>query len=970
MALAPDAYLQLDDVVVTVRPVPGFGPVATYGVVTQVRARHEGASFGSDVFLIADGVLPAQVQEIAEITTTRVEPECYVPPLPGAAVRRATGEERAQALYFDRMERTVPVGLGRDGEPVYVNLDFLDGTRGGHVSISGVSGVATKTSFALFLLYSIFRSGVLGRRSVNAKALVFSVKGEDLLFLDQHNTRLDDAERARYARLGLRADRFDSVGFFAPPTPDDPSGRPHVTGRTSGVTAFWWTLAEFCAGELLPYVFADAEDERNQYTTVIHQVAARLRREATAVGDGAVSIEGRVLRSYPELVELISDRLADEEARRDWAGPVTGTGTINAFLRRLRSSVKPLRTLLRGDLADLATRRVSTENQQVTVVDLHNLPERAQRFVVGVVLAAETARKEAAGPGGLLFTMIDELNKYAPREGVEPDQGGAARHRRARPVAGHHPDRRPADGQRGGAADRLQLLDQGGRPARPGRGRARPEYGFLPATQRARATLAKPGTMFVSQPEIPVPLAVEFPFPAWATRQSEAGADPGRASGNGAARRDPFARLPAVPGRRRPVLSRSVTRSGVSAPAKLPLPPRPSDVTVLPSSANALIARSIECPGDVTHHTPLGAQLMKSAYRVLAYLIALEVLVQAGAIAYALSGLGAWIQSGGVLDKAAMESETTEFPGVGGFMVHGINGQMIVPLIALLLLVVAFFAKVRGGVQLAAMVLGGVVVQVALGIFGHGHAGARAGARHAGHRDLRGRDGRRPAGGAARPTRPPTPTGAPPASARPPGAAPACRPGRRRPAAPGPCWRWPPPSRCWPRSAGSGRPACCPTSYSVHGHGAGRRGSTGPAPAAHQHGAAPAVGVDQLVADDGPADVAVTLVARAARLPLRGRVRRLHAQRQLARPGARAPSSGSWSRSGWSTSRCRPGSPCTGTAWTCRTPTTGSPGSPRTRCRPAASTPTGSGRGRSGRSGTTRTRWPTSRWRAACSARW
>lgn len=28
------------------------------------------------------------------------------------------------------------------------------------------------------------------------------------------------------------------------------------------------------------------------------------------------------------------------------------------------------------------------------MVDLHNLPERAQRFVVGVVLAAGTARKE------------------------------------------------------------------------------------------------------------------------------------------------------------------------------------------------------------------------------------------------------------------------------------------------------------------------------------------------------------------------------------------------------------------------------------------------------------------------------------------------------------------------------------------------------------------------------------------------
>ena len=57
------------------------------------------------------------------------------------------------------MTRQVAVGLGRDGEPVYLNMDFLDGTRGAHVSISGVSGVATKTSFALFLLHSIGSNG-------------------------------------------------------------------------------------------------------------------------------------------------------------------------------------------------------------------------------------------------------------------------------------------------------------------------------------------------------------------------------------------------------------------------------------------------------------------------------------------------------------------------------------------------------------------------------------------------------------------------------------------------------------------------------------------------------------------------------------------------------------------------------------------------------------------------------------------
>ena len=188
-AVAPGSYLQLDDVVVTLRDLPDREPVTIAGVVTQVRARHEGAQFDSDVFAIAEGTLPAITQEAAEITTTRVDPEFYVPPAPGAIVCRASGAARDAALHFDRMERRVPMGTGRDGVPVFLNADFLDGTRGAHVSISGISGVATKTSFATFLLFSVFRSGQLGGEGVNARALIFNVKGEDLLFLRYARSR-------------------------------------------------------------------------------------------------------------------------------------------------------------------------------------------------------------------------------------------------------------------------------------------------------------------------------------------------------------------------------------------------------------------------------------------------------------------------------------------------------------------------------------------------------------------------------------------------------------------------------------------------------------------------------------------------------------------------------------------------------------------------------------------------------------
>ena len=110
---------------------------------------------------------------------------------------------------------------------------------------------------------------------------------------------------------------------------------------------------------------------------------------------------------------------------------------------------------------------------------------------------------------------------------------------------------------------------------------------------------------------------------------------------------------------------------------------------------------------------------MRSAYRVLAFLVAGLVVVQAFAIAYAVAGLGKWVNDGNTFDKAAFESDDTSFDGILGFMIHGMNGMMLIPLVALILLIVSFFAKVPGGVGRAAIVFGLVVLQVALGRFGH-----------------------------------------------------------------------------------------------------------------------------------------------------------------------------------------------------------------------------------------------------------
>jgi DNA helicase HerA-like ATPase len=551
VAVASDQYLQLDDVVVTKRPLPDGRMVAIAGVVTDVEAGHEGARFASDVFLIDQGALPAEVSEVAEVTVTRVEPEVYVPPRPGTAVQRAVGDDRDAALYFDTMaDAKVPVGLGRDGQPVFLNFEFVDGTRGGHVSISGVSGIATKTSFATFMLHSIFHSGVLRGEAHNTKALIFSVKGEDLLFLDYANGRLTDEQRAKYVQLGLPATSFGNVQVFAPPRPGDPSGTPDVQARDKAVSPFYWTLVEFCEQELMTFVFADGEDERSQYTMLIGQVAARLKRDVVKVGDdGAVSVNGvdakngGPLRTFEQLVGLIEDELTDEETRRDWVAGSTSLGSVNAFLRRLRSAVRPLSPLVRGDLRHRADHSLTTSKAQVTVVDLHNLPDRAQRFVVGVALRQEFRRKEQQGTARpLMFVVLDELNKYAPRDGDSPIKQillDVAERGRSLGVILIGAQQTASEVERRIVANcsirvvgRLDSAEA-----------SRPEYGYLPPAQRQRAILAKPGTMFVAQPDIPVPLAIEFPFPAWATRPAEKGAWAGVDTGP-AMPDDPFATIP------------------------------------------------------------------------------------------------------------------------------------------------------------------------------------------------------------------------------------------------------------------------------------------------------------------------------------------------------------------------------------------------------------------------------------------
>ena len=111
---------------------------------------------------------------------------------------------------------------------------------------------------------------------------------------------------------------------------------------------------------------------------------------------------------------------------------------------------------------------------------------------------------------------------------------------------------------------------------------------------------------------------------------------------------------------------------------------------------------------------------MRQVYRGLASLVALLVVVQAMSMVLATAGFFHWIDEGNSADHALLAADNPpEFTGSVGFMIHGISGTMVIPLVALLLLIASFFAKVPRGIVLALVVVLLTVIQVFAGITAH-----------------------------------------------------------------------------------------------------------------------------------------------------------------------------------------------------------------------------------------------------------
>jgi hypothetical protein len=400
-----------------------------YGVVTDAFAYADLVTPIHDV-IGADGdparaaEAPSQRPEIRlwQAAVLRQIPEEPLQPVPIGSVSVADDADVTAALRMDayvESERPTPIpaGLYAAGgleAPIYLDADFLLGPEAAHLNITGVSGLATKTSAVEFLVSSIFQKFPSHKGSV--AALCFNVKGPDLCFLDQPG-KLGEEDLRQYERLGLKAEPFQDVTVFAPYKAD---GVNLNTLRTNEALSERTEPLVWGLREVLDFaeVLLNNDDVDAKADAFIDFLTERI------VGK---EFEDRLLRDRPFRVETFAD--LDEffravfdalEAHDQDSWRTHHIATIRKIRNRLGNISTRAKGLVTddGSVSDLPWGKF--RDRSINVIDVAGVDPLAQDLVFTRVVSKLREHLERRDLGvDHVVVFVDELNKYAPGDGPE-----------------------------------------------------------------------------------------------------------------------------------------------------------------------------------------------------------------------------------------------------------------------------------------------------------------------------------------------------------------------------------------------------------------------------------------------------------------------------------------------------------------------------------------------------------------------
>lgn len=351
----------------------------------------------------------------------------YIPVHNGAKVSLGDKEDILEALGLREVKNPVVCGYlemysgvenAKVDLPVYLNTDFLIGPEGAHLNISGISGLATKTSYAMFLLNALQQRQLkTEEESGNRIAYIFmNVKGRDLLSIDKKSDLLTDDDHQMYKKMGLEEKPFHNVKYFYP------------YGGKEAVKSYVrpeFFAEQICRGQAKKYKFTFNDDKES------------LDLLFSNIEDPNQTIESIINFIISEQAPFDSvdswDQMLEAVKRMTEKGS-SGNKEISVmswrkFRRIVRKSIETDKMF--GDSLVRSHNEVRLEEEikhlkanDVFVVDIAKLDENMQAFVFGSVMQAVTKlklgdfdddleRKEQDAIPDRIVIFVDELNKYA-----------------------------------------------------------------------------------------------------------------------------------------------------------------------------------------------------------------------------------------------------------------------------------------------------------------------------------------------------------------------------------------------------------------------------------------------------------------------------------------------------------------------------------------------------------------------------
>lgn len=476
---------------------------------------------GTDSDPVAADLSGTRVAALGDVVvaTVQVFHSALLRPVRAGVVRAATAQEMRAATGAERMEWRIPAGVVpmADGTfaPVYFDGHALLGPESAHLTVGGLSGQAAKTSYIGTLLASAIAAGGAGR---GVAAIIFNVKGEDLVFLDEEPSigyEISDEDRAIYAALGVKPAPFKNVTVYAPAMPAGARGTrsPRLDASRLG-----WDLP--MVWPYLRYFLGNVVFEDEKVSSFLADFQARLLNHA----DPAQRID-----TFDKLDRWFAECLGRAEE----------TETMYAWGSHHKATMWRLRRMLLGlvprcgGLLSTASARAGEDvpttgwtHGQVVVIDIAGLSVDVQSVVIARTVE-RLLRSAENGELGVehLVVVADELNAFAPSVGGEM---GAVRKVLQRVTT----TGRYAGLSLWGAGQKLSKVDELVRDNAASRALgitadgelASGVYGRLPGGLAERIATLPKGWMALTHYSFRSALVVRFPRPAWRTGKSRTSA--------------------------------------------------------------------------------------------------------------------------------------------------------------------------------------------------------------------------------------------------------------------------------------------------------------------------------------------------------------------------------------------------------------------------------------------------------------